>query len=219
MRCLCIGVKALMKKFTWYHRAWAAAGSVALALSLAACGGGGGNNVVLSAAEIDGLVFMREEEKLAHDVYVYLYGLWPVESIFLTISVSETSHTEAILTLLQKYGIPDPAAGKLPGEYTDTDLQALYNTLVVMGQTNEIEALKVGGLIEETDIRDINAKKRVTTVEQILSVYDRLLCGSRNHLRGFDARLDALAVSYVPSVLTQAEWDAIANTPMETCSI
>jgi hypothetical protein len=160
---------------------------------------------------------MREEEKLAHDVYVYLYGLWPAESIFNTISISETSHTEAILALLIKYGLDDPAAGKAAGEFTDPDLQTLYNTLVAMGQPTNIDALKVGALIEETDIRDINAKKSVTDEADILTVYDNLLCGSRNHLRAFDARLKALGVTYVPTVITQAEWDAIANSPSETC--
>ena len=48
-------------------------------------------------------------------------------------------------------------------------------------------------------------------------MYDNLLCGSRNHLRAFDGKLDGLGVTYVPQVITQAEWDAIANTPSETC--
>lgn len=210
----------------WLRGAGAALGAVALALVLTACGGGGGDEPVpvapvvpttLTAEEIAGLKFMREEEKLAHDVYVYLYGLYGDEIIFSNISNSETSHTDAILSLLVKYGITDPAAGKLPGEFTDPALQTMYNTLVVMGQASKVEGLKVGALIEETDIRDINEKKSVTDETDILGVYDSLLCGSRNHLRAFDGRLDALGVTYVPTVITQAEWDAIANTPNETC--
>jgi hypothetical protein len=210
-------------------------------VALAACGGGGGDLAStaipetlaaqaatdrladpaatvtsLSPEEIAGLKFMREEEKLAHDVYVALFDLWGA-NVFSQIALSETTHTETILALLTKYGIADPAAGKAPGEFEDPVLQTLYNTLIAMGRPNLIEALKVGALIEETDINDINEKKEVTDEADILNVYDSLLCGSRNHLRAFNGQLLAQGVTYVPQVITQAEWDAIANAPVETC--
>jgi len=165
----------------------------------------------LSAEEISGLKFMREEEKLAHDVYVALYGVWG-DNIFNQISLSETTHTEAILALLVKYGIPDPAAGKAAGEFEDPALQSLYNTLVSMGYASQIAALSVGALIEETDIRDINAKKAVTDEADILTVYNNLLCGSQSHLRSFNGKLVSLGVTYVPQAITQAEWDDIVNS-------
>lgn len=170
----------------------------------------------LSTEEIVALKFMREEEKLAHDVYAALYGLWGA-NVFYQISLSETTHTEAILALLTKYGIADPAANTAPGEFADPALQALYNTLMGMGQVNLIEALKVGALIEETDIHDINEKVAITDEADILNVYTSLLCGSGNHLRAFNEKLLEQGVSYVPQVVTQAEWDAIANAPAETC--
>ena len=170
----------------------------------------------LSAEEIAGLKFMREEEKLAHDVYVALYAIWP-DDIFYRISLSETTHTEAILALLVKYGIPDPAEGKAPGVFEDPDLQALYDLLVAEGTKSQIDALKVGALIEETDIRDINAKKAVTDEADILTVYGNLLCGSQDHLRAFNDALVAKGVTYVPQAISQAEWDAIANSPAGTC--
>ena len=91
----------------------------------------------LSAEEIAGLKFMREEEKLAHDVYVALYGVWG-DNIFNQISLSETTHTEAVLALLVKYGIDDPAAGNPAGVFTDPALQALYDTLMTMGSASQI---------------------------------------------------------------------------------
>ncbi len=165
----------------------------------------------LSAEEIAGLKFMREEEKLAHDVYIALYGLWGKKT-FYNISLSETKHTEAILALLVKYGIPDPAAGKPAGVFEDPALQALYDTLMAMGSVSEIEALKVGALIEETDIRDIHAKEAVTDEPDILTVYANLLCGSQNHLRAYNSALLQKGVIYVPQVITQIEWDAIVNS-------
>jgi len=151
---------------------------------------------------------MREEEKLAHDVYVALYARWG-KNIFDQISLSETTHTEAILALLVKYGIDDPAAGNPAGVFTDPTLQGLYDTLIAMGAPSLIDGLKVGALIEETDIRDINAKKAVTDEADILTVYSNLLCGSQDHLRAFNSQLLGLGYLYVPQVITQAQWDAI----------
>jgi hypothetical protein len=172
--------------------------------------------VSLSPEEIAGLKFMREEEKLAHDVYVALFNLWGTQ-VFSQIALSETTHTEAILALLNKYDVADPAAGKAPGVFEDPALQGLYNALLAMGARDLVSALNVGALIEETDIHDINAKKAVTDEADILRVYDSLLCGSRNHLRAFNGQLIARGVTYVPQVITQAEWDAVANAPAETC--
>jgi hypothetical protein len=167
----------------------------------------------LSAEEIAGLKFMREEEKLAHDVYIALYALYGNDVIFYNISLSETSHTEAVLALLVKYGIDDPAAGNPAGVFTDPTLQALYDKLMTMGSASQIAALSVGALIEETDIRDIEAQKAVTDEADILTVYSSLLCGSQNHLRSFNSKLLNLGVTYVPQVITQAQWDAIVAAP------
>jgi hypothetical protein len=214
----------------------AALGWVAIAPLLTACDGGGDSTTdttlppattpppatpdttvppaasTLSAEEIAGLKFMREEEKLAHDVYVALYGLWG-DNIFYQISLSETTHTEAVLALLVKYGIPDPAAGNPAGVFTDPALQALYDTLMAMGAKTQVDALTVGALIEETDIRDIKAQMAVTDEADILTVYSSLLCGSQNHLRSFNSKLLSLGVIYVPQAITQAQWDAIVAAP------
>lgn len=170
----------------------------------------------LSSDEVAALRYMREEEKLAHDVYVALYASWGVQ-VFGNIAESETEHTEAILRLLQKYGVDDPAAGKAVGEFEDPSLQALHDQLVAQGRTSEIEGLKVGALIEETDIRDINSKIAITDNADIVAVYESLLCGSGNHLRAFNGQLLARGVTYVPQVITQAEWDAIASAAATSC--
>lgn len=210
-------------------------GGVALAPMLVACGGGDDpvvNAAVptpvepvpvpvvvtdLSAEEIAGLLFMREEEKLAHDVYVALYALWNA-TVFDNIAQSESAHTEAIRQLILAHGLEDPAATTAAGVFQDADLQKLYDDLVAMGTPSLIEALKVGCLIEEKDIKDINDKKALVFDEpDIVQVYDNLLCGSRNHLRAFNSRLITEGDTYTPSILTQAEWDAIADSAQEQC--
>jgi hypothetical protein len=171
----------------------------------------------LSAEEIAGLMYMREEEKLAHDVYVALFNVWGA-NVFSQIALSEAEHTEAIRRLIEAHGLEDPAATNPAGVFENDDLQALYDKLVAMGQASLVEALKVGCLIEEKDIQDINDKKaEVLDEPDIVQVYDNLLCGSRNHLRAFNATLLDQGVSYEATVLTQAEWDAIASSAQETC--
>jgi hypothetical protein len=170
----------------------------------------------LSAEEIAGLKFMREEEKLAHDVYAALFADWG-HPTFANIALSETEHTEAIQDLLVKYGVPDPAAGKPPGVFEDPSLQALFDQLVATGRRSLIDGLEVGALIEEKDIHDIVERRARTDEGDIQGVYDSLLCGSRNHLRAFNTALLELGVSYAAQVISQQEWDAIAYSARETC--
>ncbi len=96
---------------------------------------------------------MREEEKLAGDVYRYFYDLWG-STIFQNIASSEDAHTDAILDLLNQYGIEDPASAD-PGVFSNPDLQALYDELTAMGSNSLKEAFLVGAAIEEIDILDI----------------------------------------------------------------
>jgi hypothetical protein len=229
-----------MQRKQFLRHLGALVGTVALGRTLTACGGGDSTTTAtastavteasstttqistaaaasaLSDAEIAGLKFMREEEKLAHDVYVAMYELWD-HNTFENIAESETTHTEAILALLTKYGVDDPAAGKPAGVFEDAELQHLYDTLVAAGRANLIEGLKVGALIEETDIQDIEERKAITDETDILNVYESLLCGSRNHLRAFNQALLDQGVTYVSQVISQQEWDAIAYSARETC--
>src|SRR5690606_15929999 len=138
----------------------------------------------LTTADVDSLLYMREEEKLAHDVYVTLYNLWGAP-LFNNIAASEQNHTEMVLALLNQYGLADPAAGNGVGEFTNSELQALYDDLVSQGSQSYEAALLVGGLIEEVDIADLRAELETTNVAAIQQVYQSLLSASGNHLNGF----------------------------------
>lgn len=170
-------------------------------------GGGGGSTPVLTQAEIDDLKFMREEEKLAHDVYVTLFAEWGT-TVFDNISESEQRHTDAVLGLLNKYGIEDPALDF--GYFADPDLQELFNLLVAEGLKGELEALMVGALIEEVDMEDIVHAMDRTDKADILNVYGNLLAGSENHLESFVKNVEAMTGEpYTAQWLTQEEVDAI----------
>ena len=164
----------------------------------------------LSAEETAGLLYMREEEKLAHDVYVTLYAKWRLQ-IFQNISQSEQNHMDAVKTLLDRYGLADPASKKL-GVFTNQHLQALYNDLVVRGSQSLAEALKVGGAIEEIDILDLETYLSQANHSDIQQVFTNLKNGSYNHLRAFVSTLSAKTGEiYQPQYLSQEAYDAIIS--------
>jgi hypothetical protein len=171
----------------------------------------------LSQVEQTDLLFMREEEKVARDVYLKLYESWRL-AVFSNIASAEQSHMDALLKLLRTYRLPDPAAGNAIGEFTNPALQSLYDSLMEKGQLSALDALQVGGIIEETDMRDLaGAIDRSDNVD-IDTTYESLLCGSRNHLRAFAHNLESMTGQpYAALVLTQDEVDAILNSPMEQC--
>ncbi len=136
----------------------------------------------LSADEAAALLFMREEEKLARDVYTKLSAVWGVTT-FQNIAASEQMHMDEIALLLTRYNLTDPA--QAPGVFTDAKLQELYNTLVAQGSQSVAEALKVGGAIEEIDILDLQTHLAETDNADIQQVYNNLLNGSYNHLKAF----------------------------------
>ncbi len=136
------------------------------------------------------LAFMREEEKLAHDVYLLFSEMYAGQEagsmIFARIAESEQRHTDAVKGLLDEYGLPDPAAGMVPGQFVDQSLQDLYTALVGVGESGYTEALGVGVVIEQKDMTDIVAAIELSVAyADIVRVYSNLLTGSEHHLAAF----------------------------------
>lgn len=166
----------------------------------------------LSAEEEAGLIYMREEEKLARDVYQTLYETWGIES-FASIAQSEQTHMETVLALLERYGISDPAADKGVGEFSDPTLQALYTELVTRGKASAQEALTVGAYIEEVDIADLQTRLTQTDNADIQQVYTSLEQASVNHLRAFTRILEwQFGVTYTPQVLSLETYQSLVQT-------
>ena len=142
---------------------------------------------------------MREEEKLARDVYLTMYEFYKSydgSSIFKNIAKSEQSHMDALKKLLDKYQLDDPAQENI-GEFTNTDLQALYAELVIKGRESYLSALEVGVTIEEKDMIDIQlAIDEAEQYPDLIKVYSNLLDGSKNHLRAFTSQIERLDPEY-----------------------
>ena len=169
---------------------------------------------LLNNEEVAGLLFMREEEKLAHDLYSAFYDIYGLQA-FQNIAASELSHVESIKVLLEKYGVSDPAAYSEAGIFIDPTLQDLYNQLITRGSQSLAEALKVGAAVEEIDILDLQARIEQTSMPDIIQVYKNLEAGSRNHLRAYVSLLrNQTREGYTPGYLPTDEYQRIiSNLP------
>jgi hypothetical protein len=162
------------------------------------------------------LIYLREEEKLARDVYTTLYASSRLTP-FANISGSEQAHTDQVARLLALMGIPDPVVDDTVGAFVNGDLARLYAELVAAGQPSAVAALTVGATIEDLDIFDIRAMMARTDDPAALALYANLQCGSRGHLRVFVSQLTSRGASYTARFMTQAEVDAIVEGPAESC--
>lgn len=146
---------------------------------------------VLTQTEIETLKYMREEEKVARDLYLNFDQFYAASGVrvFGNIAKSEQKHMDAVKKLLTTYGIEDPVTDDTVGVFVSEELNTLYQTLLLKGEANLIEAFKVGVLVEETDIVDLAKAIAETDKRNIERVYQNLLKGSENHLRAFNRQL------------------------------
>lgn len=170
------------------------------------------DKATISQTEIDSIIWMREEEKLAKDVYTTLGQVWGI-NIFTNISSAEQTHTDSVKTLIDRYGLEDPITDETIGIFKNETFSKLYQDLVKQGSSSLVEALKVGALIEELDIKDL--QERVTTTADIDLVFQNLERGSRNHLRAFTRQLSQQGETYVPIYISQSEYDEIISSEIE----
>jgi len=166
----------------------------------------------LSQDEMEALMLMREEEKLARDVYLALDEIWDVP-IFLNIATSEQRHFDTVGALIEKYELDDPAENET-GVFADgSEMQVLYDEMVAAGSASLEEALRTGAAIEDLDIYDLRRLLERVDNRDIQLVFGNLLNGSMNHLRAFIRLLQPEV--YEAQYLSQAEIDEIISSPRE----
>jgi len=166
----------------------------------------------LSDEEAASLLYMREEEKLARDVYNALYTVWG-QPTFQNIAASEQAHIDEVKQLLDRYGLSDPALA--PGQFADASLQTLYDQLVSQGSVSLADALKVGAAIEEIDIQDLQNRLTQTDNADIQWVYNNLMSGSYNHLNAFTGvLLQTTGETYQPQYISADVYQSIVTGTM-----
>lgn len=169
----------------------------------------------LSELEVADLQFLREEEKLAHDVYTYAFERYGV-SIFSNIAGSEQTHTDAVLDLMTAYQVEDSASQSM-GVFNNAELAKLYSDLIAKVDRSVEDALIVGATIEDLDILDLDEKSTHTDNVTLQSLYSNLKCGSENHMRSFTRQLNNRALSYVPTYISLEQYQAILAATNGSC--
>lgn len=154
-------------------------------------GSGGATAPTLTEKEASDIIFLREEEKLARDVYLAMFDLYEAQ-IFANISLSEQRHMNAVKNLIDKYDLEDPIVDDTPGVFTNTALAEIYAQLIEKGSLSLEDALEVGVIIETMDINDLqNEMLPDATRLDVIRVLTNLLAGSYNHLEAFTSELEA----------------------------
>ncbi|WP_239141378.1 DUF2202 domain-containing protein [Actinoplanes campanulatus] len=138
----------------------------------------------LSEPQKTTLVAMAQEEKVAHDLYTALAGKYDAV-VFDRIAASEARHLTVVRTLLSRYGVADPTAGKAAGQFSDPAVQASYDALLAQGKAGQAAALRVGVTVEQTDIADLTAALEGLSAPDVTQVYTQLRMASQHHLAAF----------------------------------
>ncbi|NPA55446.1 MAG: DUF2202 domain-containing protein [Epsilonproteobacteria bacterium] len=170
----------------------------------------------VSKAEIAAISHMIQEEKLARDVYITLYNKWKLR-VFANIAKAEQHHMDMVKMLLQRYNLPNDIAtleGKI-GVFPSAKFQRLYHKLVNMGSRSRVDALKVGALIEDLDIYDLEKFMQKTHSKDILFIFKNLTRGSRNHLRAFMRWLRKYNANYTPQYISTQQFKRIIHSNFE----
>ncbi len=155
---------------------------------------------------------MREEEKMARDVYLAMNDKWD-HQVFSHISESEIYHMSLMKIWVDKFNLDDPVTRNddKRGVFTDQSLRNLYNELTASGLQTREDAFRAGAKLEEVDILDLKAALAETSNADLQSTYRYLIHASENHLRAFVRNLEALGKDYKPVVMSQKEFDEIIN--------
>ncbi|HEX6469010.1 MAG TPA: DUF2202 domain-containing protein [Streptosporangiaceae bacterium] len=140
----------------------------------------------VTAAQKATLAGMAEEEKLAHDLYAAFAARYDAR-VFDQIAAAETQHLTAVRTLLDRYGVSDPTAGKAAGQFASAEVKATYDRLLAQGSASEQAALRAGITVEKADIAALRAAAGGLTAADVKQVYERLLTASQRHLDAFQA--------------------------------
>ena len=138
------------------------------------------------------LTRLREEERMARDLYAAFGSRYPSSRPLQRIVASEQRHFDAVGRLLAAYSVADPSAGREAGSYADAQLQSLYDQWKAQGTASRLGALKAAVELERADIADLEKAVAATTEPRVLRVLNRLLTASRRHLEAYSRAADRL---------------------------
>lgn len=164
---------------------------------------------VVTTLPADRLIAAIEEERVAHDLYAVAAAKTGIRA-FTQIGASETRHAEALTQLAATAEVVPASA--TPGAYISPDMQHLYDSLLPLMSQSDTSALNAGALVEESDIADLRRLLATDIDDTTKAVLTSLESASRHHLLAFVRNLSARGVTYVPQVISAADYAAIIGS-------
>ncbi len=169
----------------------------------------------LTEAEVEGLLYMREEEN------------WPMTSTSPSTEFGAPRLPEHRQQRTDPHRSSQEPAGYLrPGRPSRQHLPLVSSSTLICkpsmtswwpSAANPRRCLKVGAAIEEIDILDLQANLETLTAADVRQVYENLLFGSENHLRAFTSVLaQRTGEIYEPQYMDQAAYDAIVAESIQS---
>jgi len=170
----------------------------------------------------EALAYMGNEERLAYDVYNYIYDYQlntndtKIKTFTNIANKSEIKHIQIVKDLVSRYDINDTELSVtninnslvtkdsdislVAGTYNIQKIQDLYNTLTIQGQSSKEEALKVGCIIEVVDVNDLDeyiedANSSKNNATDVVAAFNVLRDGSYKHYWAFDKTLKEMGVT------------------------
>lgn len=168
----------------------------------------------ISSSEESDLIYMREEEKLAHDFYSLMYDKWGLRP-FYNITGSEERHMAVLLSVINKYNLIDPIKDIKTGVFKNVDLGKTFSALLQQGNKSELDALTAAAEIEELDIKDLMSAIKTTDNEDLNFIYKNLINASGNHLRAFIRNIERRGGNYSPKHLDKKSFEEFLNNKCE----
>ena len=168
----------------------------------------------------DSLAYMLNEERLAYDIYMNLYNYFKknynmnIRQLYKIAQRSERKHIATVKDLVKRYNLKAnnftnvtedvennnsmTSENMQSGVYDIPKIQELYDTLYAMGKESREDALKVGCMLEVTDINDLNKyiqEAEESNAKDIKAAFKFLRKGSYNHYWAFDRGLKRMGIS------------------------
>jgi len=131
------------------------------------------------------------DEYHARDTYRKILETFGEIRPFSNIVLAEQRHIDAAQRLCEKYSIDISAVDEdQVGNFVLPVLQDLYDTCIGLGEESLLDALKVGELVEVTDIKDLDhAINDLNMPDDVIRVYENLREGSYDHLEAFQSAI------------------------------
>lgn len=166
----------------------------------------------LSDAEVNGILSLREEEKVAYDVYTFMFEKYE-SKVFKNIAENEKNHMDKIKELIDQYNLNDPLSGiaDQKGTFSNKKMQSLYEEMIMSGNYGLLDALRAAARFEENDIVDLRNYMSTASDQTVINTYINLESGSQDHLRALVKDIKEEGISYKPSYLSKEDFDKIMS--------